>query len=74
MKIICIGRNYLNHVKELGNQIPSEPLFFLKPETAIQPKGHPFFIPNFSDDIHYEVELVVKIDKIGKNIEELIKI
>ena len=70
MKIICIGRNYVNHTKELGNQIPSEPLFFLKPETAIQPKGHPFFIPDFSDDIHYEVEVVVKIDKTGKNIEE----
>ena len=70
MKIICIGRNYANHAKELGNQIPSEPLFFLKPETAIQPKGHPFFIPDFSDDIHYEVEVVVKIDKTGKNIEE----
>jgi len=71
MKIICIGRNYVNHAKELGNQIPSEPLFFLKPETAIQPKGHPFFIPDFSNEIHYEVELVIKIDKIGKNIEEL---
>lgn len=70
MKIICIGRNYVNHVKELDNQIPSEPLFFLKPETAIQPKGHPFFIPDFSNDIHYEVELVIKIGKIGKNIEE----
>ena len=70
MKIICIGRNYVNHAKELGNPIPSEPLFFLKPETAIQPIGHPFFIPDFSDNIHYEVELVVKIDKIGKNIEE----
>jgi 2-keto-4-pentenoate hydratase/2-oxohepta-3-ene-1,7-dioic acid hydratase in catechol pathway len=71
MKIICISRNYVNHAKELGNQIPSEPLFFLKPETAIQAKGHPFFIPDFSDDIHYEVELVVKIDKTGKNIEEI---
>ena len=70
MKIICIGRNYVNHAKELGNQIPSEPLFFLKPETAIQPKGHPFFIPDFSNEIHYEVELVVKIDRIGKKIEE----
>jgi len=70
MKIICIGRNYVNHAKELGNQIPSEPLFFLKPETAIQPKGHPFLIPDFSDQIDYEVELVVRIDKIGKNIEE----
>ena len=63
MKIICIGRNYINHAKELGNTIPSEPLFFLKPNTAIQPKGHPFFIPFFSNDIHYEVELVIKISK-----------
>ena len=70
MKIICIGRNYVNHAEELGNKIPSEPLFFLKAETAIQPKGHPFFIPDFSNEIHYEVELVVKIDRIGKNIEE----
>ena len=70
MKIICIGRNYENHAKELENTIPKEPLFFLKPDTAIQPKGHPFFIPNFSDNIHYEVELVVKIDKAGKYIEE----
>jgi len=70
MKIICIGRNYVNHAKELGNAIPSEPLFFLKPDTAIQPKGHPFFIPHFSNDIHYEVELVVKINKTGKHIEE----
>ncbi|MBT4738311.1 MAG: fumarylacetoacetate hydrolase family protein [Flavobacteriales bacterium] len=70
MKIICIGRNYRNHAKELGNTIPKEPLFFLKPDTAIQPKGHPFFIPAFSDNIHYEVELVVKIDKAGKHIEE----
>ncbi len=70
MKIICIGRNYVKHAKELGNAIPTEPLFFLKPDTAIQPKGHPFFIPHFSDDIHYEVELVVKINKTGKHIEE----
>ena len=70
MKIICIGRNYLNHVKELGNTIPNEPLFFLKPETAIQPKSHPFFIPDFSDDVHYEVELVLKINKTGKHIQE----
>jgi 2-keto-4-pentenoate hydratase/2-oxohepta-3-ene-1,7-dioic acid hydratase in catechol pathway len=70
MKIICIGRNYVNHVKELGNEITSEPLFFLKPETAIQPKGHPFFIPHFSNDIQYEVELVLKIKKAGKHIEE----
>ena len=70
MKIICIGRNYINHAKELGNSVPNEPLFFLKPETAIQPKRHPFFIPHFSNDIHYEVELVIKIDKSGKHIEE----
>ena len=70
MKIICIGRNYINHVKELNNSIPKEPLFFLKPETAIQPKGHPFFIPDFSNNIHYEVELVIKISKNGKNINE----
>ena len=70
MKIICIGRNYVNHAKELGNAIASEPLFFLKPETAIQPKGHPFFIPDFSDKIHYEVELVIKINKNGKHIEK----
>ena len=70
MKIICIGRNYVNHAKELGNDIPTEPLFFLKPETAIQPKGHPFFIPDFSDNIHYEVELVVRINKSGKHIAE----
>jgi len=70
MKIICIGRNYVNHAKELGNEIPTEPLFFLKPDTAIQPKGHPFFIPHFSNDIYYEVELVLKINKTGKHIEE----
>ncbi len=70
MKIICIGRNYVNHVKELGNDLPTEPLFFLKPDTSIQPKGHPFFIPYFSEDIHYETELVVRINKIGKHIEE----
>jgi len=70
MKIICIGRNFLNHVKELNNQISKEPLFFLKPDTAIQPKGHPFFIPDFSNNIHYELELVLKISKNGKNIDE----
>ena len=70
MKIICIGRNYLDHANELGNKIPTSPLFFLKPDTAIQPKGHPFFIPDFSNNIHFEVELVVKISKNGKNIDE----
>ena len=70
MKIICIGRNYIDHANELGNKIPKEPLFFLKPDTAIQPKGHPFFIPDFSDKIHYEIELVLKVCKNGKNIDE----
>ena len=70
MKIICIGRNYTHHAKELGNTVPTEPVFFLKPETAISPKGHPFFIPDFSSNIHYEVELVIKINRLGKHIEE----
>tara|TARA_B100000405_G_scaffold260724_1_gene196208 strand:+ start:2526 stop:3137 length:612 start_codon:yes stop_codon:yes gene_type:complete len=70
MKIICIGRNYQDHINELKNKITEEPLFFLKPDTAIQPKGHPFFIPDFSNNIHYEVELVIKISKNGKNINE----
>ena len=70
MKIICIGRNYLDHINELNNKKPIEPLFFLKPETAIQPKGHPFFIPEFSNDIHYEIELVLRINKTGKHIKE----
>ena len=70
MKIICIGRNYQDHINELKNKITKEPLFFLKPDTAIQPKGHPFFIPDFSNNIHYEVELVIKISKNGKNIDE----
>lgn len=70
MKIICVGRNYIEHIKELKNSIPKEPLFFLKPETAIQPKGHPFFIPDFSNKIEYEIELVVRINKTGKHIKE----
>tara|TARA_B100001758_G_C18342490_1_gene575117 strand:- start:426 stop:1037 length:612 start_codon:yes stop_codon:yes gene_type:complete len=69
MKIICIGRNYVEHANELGNTISKEPLFFLKPETAIQPKSHPFFIPFFSNEIHYEVELVIRINKTGKHID-----
>tara|TARA_B100001758_G_C18350986_1_gene579866 strand:+ start:674 stop:1285 length:612 start_codon:yes stop_codon:yes gene_type:complete len=70
MKIICIGRNYVDHIKELKNKQSHHPIFFLKPDTAIQPKGHPFFIPNFSNNIQYEVELVIKINKTGKHIEE----
>ena len=70
MKIICIGRNYSEHAKELGNETPKEPVFFLKPDTAISPKGHPFFIPDFSKNVQHEVELVVRINRLGKHIEE----
>ncbi|MEM7163257.1 MAG: fumarylacetoacetate hydrolase family protein [Bacteroidota bacterium] len=70
MKIICVGRNYIDHAKELDNPIPKEPLLFLKPQTAIPLKGQPFFIPSFSNDIHHELEVVVKINRIGKHIEE----
>ena len=70
MKIICIGRNYSDHIKELGNENPIEPVFFLKPDTAISPKGHPFFIPDFSKNVHHEVELVVRINRLGKHIDE----
>ena len=68
MKIICIGRNYLDHAKELKNKVPKEPIFFLKPDSSILPKRNPFYIPNFSNNIHYEVEIVIKICKLGKNI------
>ena len=70
MKIICIGRNYADHAKELGNQVPSEPVIFMKPDSAILPKGNAFFIPEFSNDVHFECEVVVRIDRLGKNIEE----
>ena len=68
MKIICIGRNYVDHIKELKNQRPNSPVIFLKPETSIINKKHPFFIPNFSKDIQYEVEILVKINRLGKAI------
>lgn len=70
MKTICIGRNYIEHAKELKNPLPEKPIFFLKPETAILIRNRPFFYPDFSNDIHYEVELVVKIGKNGKHIQE----
>lgn len=70
MKIICIGRNYIDHAIELNNPVPSEPLFFLKPDSAILPKRNPFYIPNFTNIVHYEVELIIKICKLGKNINE----
>jgi len=69
MKIICIGRNYAKHIEELKNERPTEPVIFLKPDSAILPKKTPFFIPAFTDEIHYEVEILVKINKVGKFIE-----
>lgn len=70
MKIICIGRNYVEHIRELNNAVPSEPVFFLKPDTALLIRNRPFYYPSFSSNIHYEVELVLKICKVGKNIQK----
>lgn len=69
MKIICIGRNYAEHAKEMKSELPKEPVFFFKPDVAIL-RGNRFYIPEFSNEIHYEVELVVKINKVGKYIDE----
>ena len=70
MKIICIGRNYSEHIKELANEKPKEPVIFLKPDTALVQKNQPFFIPHFSNEIHHEVEVLVKINRLGKHIQE----
>ena len=69
MKIICIGRNYAKHIEELANEKPTSPVVYLKPDSAILPKNNPFFIPPFSNDVHYEVEILVKINKVGKFID-----
>lgn len=68
MKIICIGRNYSEHAKELNNPLPEKPVFFMKPDTALLPKRNPFYYPEFTKDLHYECELVFRICKLGKNI------
>jgi len=70
MKIVCIGRNYADHAAELGNSVPSEPLFFFKPESAILHKDHPFAIPEWTEDCHFEIELVVRMDRAAKWIDE----
>jgi len=70
MKIICIGRNYIDHAKELDNPVPEKPVFFMKPDTALLLKHNPFFYPDFSNNVQYETELVIKIDRNGRNIEE----
>jgi 2-keto-4-pentenoate hydratase/2-oxohepta-3-ene-1,7-dioic acid hydratase in catechol pathway len=69
MKIICIGRNYTNHIEELKNERPTEPVVFMKPDSAVLLKQHPFVIPEFSEEIHHEIEIIVKINKVGKYIE-----
>lgn len=70
MKIICIGRNYADHISELNNERPSEPVIFMKPDTAVLPKQFPFVIPEFTNDVHHEVEILVKINKVGKYIDQ----
>ena len=70
MKIICIGRNYAEHIKELANERPEEPVVFIKPDSSVLPKEQDFYIPDFTQDVHYEVEVLVKICKVGKHIEE----
>lgn len=69
MKIICIGRNYVKHIEELQNERPAEPVIFMKPDSAVLLKQHPFVIPEFSNDIHHEIELIVRINKVGKYID-----
>ncbi|MCF8423770.1 MAG: fumarylacetoacetate hydrolase family protein [Bacteroidia bacterium] len=70
MKIICIGRNYAEHAKELNNAIPTEPVFFMKPDTALLKDGEPFYYPDITKDLHHEIEIVIKINKVGKHIDE----
>ncbi|MFA9187612.1 fumarylacetoacetate hydrolase family protein [Flavobacterium sp. FBOR7N2.3] len=69
MKIICIGRNYANHIEELQNERPTEPVIFIKPDSAILLKQHPFVIPEFSEDVQHEIEVIIKINKVGKYID-----
>jgi 2-keto-4-pentenoate hydratase/2-oxohepta-3-ene-1,7-dioic acid hydratase in catechol pathway len=70
MKIICIGRNYVAHAHEFNEAVPEEPIFFMKPDTALLRNNDPFYIPDWSNDVHHEIELVIKINRIGKNIEK----
>lgn len=70
MKIICIGRNYSEHARELNNPVPSKPVFFMKPDSALLINNNPFFLPDFSNEIHYETEIILKISRLGKNIQK----
>jgi len=69
MKLICIGKNYLKHIHELNSKKEDDPVIFLKPDTSVIQKKQPFFIPEFSSDIHYEVEIILKFNRVGKHIE-----
>jgi 2-keto-4-pentenoate hydratase/2-oxohepta-3-ene-1,7-dioic acid hydratase in catechol pathway len=69
MKIICIGRNYVDHAKELNNPLPEKPIFFMKPDTSLLRNNQPFYHPDFSSEVHYEVEVILRINRVGKNIE-----
>jgi len=70
MKIICVGRNYVAHAIELNNEVPGEPVLFMKPDSALLRNNDPFYIPDWSNDVHHEIELIVRINRVGKNIEE----
>lgn len=70
MKIICIGRNYVAHARELNNEVPDRPVFFLKPDSALVISNRPFFYPEFSNDVHHELEVVIRINRLGRSIEE----
>ncbi len=70
MKIICIGRNYIDHARELKNPVPEKPVFFMKPDSALVIKNRPFFYPDFSEEVHHEIEIVLKINRLGRSIEE----
>jgi len=70
MKIICIGRNYVAHARELNNEVPSSPVFFMKPDSALVISNRPFFYPEFSSDVHHELEVVIRISRLGRSIEE----
>lgn len=70
MKIICIGRNYVAHIRELGNEMPDEPVFFMKPDSSLLRNNDPFFIPDWTKDVHHEIELVLRVSKLGKGIEK----
>jgi acylpyruvate hydrolase len=70
MKVICIGRNYIDHIREFDNKRPDSPVFFMKPDSSLLLKNNPFFLPDFSDEIHYETEIVLKISRLGKNIQK----